>query len=316
MSGIPTASSLSSQPALAALDPRRQLQRVFAVLNHNPINFYGRALDQFGDPVDAAEVQGSVMYNTGARSGVTRAHTITDAQGYFQFTDLMGQDLGIGIKKERYEYHPEYSSFSFSYFEADHKRHEPDPKNPVVFGLWKKQGAEPLIHYDRVWRFPLTANPVKINLRSGKMDDEDPDIVVSVSRTPLQMRYGQRGFSWAAIVEVVDGGLIRVGSVDYYNVAPEWGYQSRFEHVQEAEDSHEAQLGRLKWTWSESMADHFYISSHQGRHFAHINLRIRPNSDHQEGDNEALVEAEVWLNPNGSRNLEFDPNQVIPLPRQ
>jgi hypothetical protein len=311
----PERASLSLS-ALQALDPRQRLKHVFEVLNHNPIEFYGRAVDQFGEPIGAAEVQGSVLYNTGVRSGVTGARTITDMQGNFQFTDLMGQDLGIGIQKEGYEYHPRHTSFSYSYFEADHKRHQPDRNNPVVFLLWKKQGAEPLIHYDRVWRFSLTASPVKINLRSGEIDDTDADLVISISRNPLRMRYGQRGFAWNAVVEVVDGGLVQAGLIDYYNLAPEAGYQLRFEHTQEAQDLHEAQVGRLKWTWKESVADDFFISSHRGENFAHVVLRIRPNSDHREGDNEALVEAEVWLNPNGSRNLEFDPTKVIRLPQK
>jgi hypothetical protein len=228
----------------------------------------------------------------------------------------MGQDLGIGIHKDGYEYHPKNSSFSFSYFEADHKRHRPDRNSPVVFVLWKKRESESLVHYRRVWRFPLSASPVKINLRSGEIDQEDPDIVVSVSRTPLRMRYGQRGFAWNAVVEIVDGGLVRAGPQDYYNLAPETGYQPRFEYAQEAQDLYAAQTGRQRWTWEEKVADDFFISSGQGRNFAHVVLSIWPNSDHNEGDNEGLVEAEVWLNPNGSRNLEFDPAKVIPLPRR
>lgn len=306
----------SSLVALEALNPRQQLKHVFEVLNHNPIEFYGRALDQFGEPVAAAEVQGSILYNTGVKSGVTRAQTTTDAQGNFQFTELVGQDLGIGIQKEGYEYRLRNSSFSYSYFEADHKRHQPDRSNPVVFVLWKKHGAEPLVHYYHVWRFPLNSSPVKINLRSGELDKEDADIVVSISRTPLQMRYGQQGFAWNASVDVVDGGLIRAGPLDYYNLAPESGYQPRFEHVQEAQDLSAAPTVRLKRAWEEKVADDFFISSRLGKDFAHVALQIWPNSDHNEGDNEALVEAEVWLNPNGSRNLEFDPAKVIPLPRK
>lgn len=307
--------SRSSLFTAETLSPRRQWKHVFEILNHNPIEFYGRAIDQFGEPVGAADVQGSVLYNTGVKSGVSRAQTITDAQGNFQFTNLVGQDLGIGIEKAGYEYHVSNSSFSFSYFEADHKRHQPDPSKPVVFVLWKKQGAEPLIHYDHVWRFPLSSSPVKINLRSGKMDEQDPDIIVSVSRNPVRMRYGYRGFAWSTSVEVVDGGLIRIGSLDYYNLAPESGYQPRFNHAQEAHDLYAFPAVQPKWSWDEKVADDFFISSHQGRNFAHVALKIWPNSDHQEGDNEALVEAEVWLNPNGSRNLEFDPEKVIPLPR-
>lgn len=124
--------------------PSPELRRTFETLNHNEIQFYGRAVDQFGEPVPAADVEGAVLVNTGSRGGQMRRQTTTDAQGYFQFGGFKGQDLGIGIKKEGYEYRRKSSSFSYSYFEADHKRHIPDPKNPVVFVLWKKQGLKRL----------------------------------------------------------------------------------------------------------------------------------------------------------------------------
>ncbi|HVT82669.1 MAG TPA: carboxypeptidase-like regulatory domain-containing protein [Phycisphaerae bacterium] len=296
--------------------PNVALREAFRILNHNPIEFYGQAIDQFGTPVADAEVTGSVLYNTGVSSGIKPLSTSTDAGGHFQLGGVDGQSLGVSLAKEGYQFHARSTLFWYSYFEADHKRHQPEKERPVVFTLWKKQGAEYLIHYSRTWRFPVNLAPIRLDLEKGEMGAPDSDLIVTIVRDPLRMRYGQRGFAWNAVVEVADGGLIRVGSLDYYNLAPESGYQPRFEHVQEAQDLREAQMGRLKWTWGESVADDFFVSSRRGKNFAHVTLRIWPNSDHQEGDNEALVDAEVWLNPNGSRNLEFDPGKVIPLPRK
>jgi hypothetical protein len=295
--------------------PSPELRRTFETLNHNAIVFYGRAVDQFGEPVVGADVRGTVLVNTGTRGGSRKAKTTTDGLGYFQFGDLVGQDIGIMIAKDGYEYRRKSSSFSYSYFEADHKRHIPDPKNPVVFVLWKKKGAETLVHYEKVWRFPLSGGPLRIDLTTGKVAERDADLVVTVSRTPLVMPYGTTGFAWQAAVDVTGGGLIRVGELDYYNAAPETGYEPRLQHMQEARSVREAQEGRIKWTWQEDVADTFFISCRDGRIFARVYLRIKPNSDHKEGDNEALVAAGVWLNPNGSRNLEFDPkNAITPKP--
>jgi hypothetical protein len=283
----------------------------FRPLNHNPIEFYGRALDQFGQPVVGADVVGSVIYNNGVTSGLTKAFTTTDTQGHFQFVKLEGQDIGIGISKEGYEYHQKNSSFSYSYFEADHKRHIPDPKTPVIFPLWKKQGAEALVHYEKTWRFPIIRGPIRINLITGDIDGKVADLVVSIVRVPLQMRYGERGFAWNASVDVLGGGLIRAGRRDYYNLAPESGYVPRFEYAQDAQSVRDAQAGKIKWTWVDGVSNDFFVSSRNGKNFARVTLRIRPNVDHKEGDNEALVAAEVWLNPTGSRNLEFDPLKVV-----
>jgi hypothetical protein len=306
------ATTANTTPTTSPLPPPTQkpsleLRKTFETLNHNEIVFYGRAVDQFGEPVPAADVEGIVLVNTGSRGGQVRRQTATDAQGYFQFGGLKGQDLGIGIRKEGYEYRRRESSFSYSYFEADHKRHIPDPKNPVVFVLWKKQGAEPLIHYEKVWRFPVNSGPVKIDLLKAKVGQPDADITVNVSRTPLTMPYGDRGFAWKVAMDVEGGGLVSAGEIDYYNQAPATGYEPHLEYVQEAQSIRAAQEGRITWTWRENVADTFYLTSRNGKNYARIELRIRPNSDRKEGDNEALIAAKVWLNPNGSRNLEFDP---------
>lgn len=302
--------STPAQPSTTQ-KPSRELKRTFEALNHNSIEFYGRALDQFGEPVVGADVTGSVLYNTGVKSGREVASTTTDTGGYFRFSKLAGQTLGIDFKKSGYEFNPRNTLFSYSYFEADHKRHIPDPKKPIIFTLWKKQGAEALVHYEKTWRFPITGGPIRINLETGNTGNQVADLVVSLARTPLQMRYGERGFAWNASVEVVGGGLIRVGQRDYYNLAPKTGYMPRFEYTQEAQSVRDAQAEKIKWTWVDGISDDFFVSSRDGKNFARVSLRIRANVDHKEGDNEALVAVGVWLNPNGSRNLEFDPAKAI-----
>ena len=125
------------------------------------------------------------------------------------------------------------------------------------------------------------------------------------------MRFGEQGFAWKTSVEVVGGGLIRAGERDYYNLAPESGYVPRFEFTQEAQSVRDAQAEKIKWTWTERLSDVFFVSSRDGKNFARVTLRIMANADRKEGDNIAAVRTVVWLNPNGSRNLEFDPKKVI-----
>lgn len=306
----PTATN-TSPSAPPTQKPSPELRKTFETLNHNEIEFFGRAVDQFWEPVPAAGVEGIVLVNTGSQGGQMSRQTTTDAQGYFQFGGIKGQDLGITLTKDGYEYRRRSSSFSYSYFEADHKRHIPDPKNPVVFVLWKKQGAEPLIHYEQVWRFPVNVGPVKIDLLKAKLGQQQADLTVNVSRSPLTMRYGERGFAWTVSIDVEGGGLVRAGETDYYNQAPADGYEPRLEYAQEAQSVRDAQDGRIKWTWREGVADNFYLTCRNGKSYARIELRVKSNSDRKEGDNEALIAAKVWLNPNGSRNLEFDPAKAI-----
>ena len=167
------------------------------------------------------------------------------------------------------------------------------------------------MHYDTDHDIPADGTPIRINLVTGQIGGQDADLVVTVSRTPLLLRYGEQGFAWTATVEVVDGGLMRAGQKDYYNLAPESGYVPRFEFTQGAQNVHAAQDEKIKWIWTRAVSDEFFISSRSGKNFARVSLRIMANADRKEGDNVAAVRTTVWLNPNGSRNLEFDPAKAI-----
>ena len=307
----------SSAPAPAQPEPpptqkpSPELRRTFETLNHNEIEFYGRAVDQFGEPVVAAEVKGVVIVNTGTRGGEMHRQTTTDAQGYFKFSGFKGQDLGMTISKDGYEYRRHDSSFSYSYFEADHTRHIPDAKNPVVFILWKKQGAEPLVNYSKTfWEVPADGSPVKIDLATGKLGGVNADLIITLQRTPLKMLSGARGYPWKVNIEVVGGGLIRAGERDYYNVAPEGGYVPRLELAQEAQSVRDAQEGRIKWSWQDRIAESFFIKSKDGSRYAFIRLSVQSNG-RADNDTTGSAGINVLLNPNASRNLEFDPAKVI-----
>lgn len=295
--------------------PSPELRRTFETLNHNEIEFYGRALDQFGEPVPAADVEGVVIVNTGTRGGEAQRRTTTDAQGYFQLGGFKGQDLGIALRKIGYEYSRQNSSFSYSYFEADHKRHIPDPKNPVIFVLWKKQGSEPLVNYSKTfWEIPASGTPVKIDLATGQLGGPKADLIVTLERTPLRMRFGERGYPWKVTIDVVGGGLVRAGQRDYYNLAPETGYEPRLEHVQAAQSVRYAQEGQIKWSWQDSVSEEIFVKSLDGTRYARVQLRIHANG-RDDNDTIGSVGMTVWLNPNGSRNLEFDPAKLIAVPR-
>ncbi len=85
--------SAATLPPPPTQKPSPELRKTFETLNHNEIVFYGRALDQFGEHVPAAGVEGMVLVNTGSRGGQMRRQTTTDAQVYFQFGGIKGQDL-------------------------------------------------------------------------------------------------------------------------------------------------------------------------------------------------------------------------------
>ena len=128
------------------------------------------------------------------------------------------------------------------------------------------------------------------------------------------MRFGERGYAWHAILEVEGGGLIQAGDQDYYNLAPATGYVPRYEHRQEQQSIDEAQSGKIKWTWRGETKETFYVKSKNRRYYARVGIGIHSRG-RNDNDTVGSLGLGVWLNPNGSRNLEFDPAKAITPPR-
>lgn len=310
----PASSSLPEAPPTQK--PSKGLLETFKTLNHNPIEFYGRVLDQYGEPVASASVEASVMVNTGTTGGVRKARTSTDAQGYFSFIDLAGQDLTMVISKPGYEFSTRTKLFSYTYFEADHKRHIPDPKNPVVFVLWKKQGAEPLVHYEwRSWKLPSDGTPLGVNLEKGKVAPNDLDLVVRFRRADGPSNIP--GYAWSAKIEVPQGGLILAPNLDFYNLAPADGYVSTFEFTQPSYDQIQSLPQGEQKPWQGGAELMCWIKIRDGNQFGRVRLRLHPpNEKLADGRFEpAGFAVEAWINPSGSRNLEYEYAKEIRPPR-
>lgn len=308
--------SSSTLEAPPTQKPSKGLLDSFRTLNHNPIEFYGRVVDQYGEPVASAEVEASVMVNTGTTGGVRKARTNTDGQGYFSFTDLSGQDLTMVISKSGYEFSTRTKLFSYTYFEADHKRHIPDTTNPVVFVMWKKQGAEPLVHYE--WRrFKISADgtPLGVNIEKGKAALNEPDLVVRFRRADGPSNIP--GYAWSAQIEVPKGGLALAPDLDFYNLAPADGYVSAFEFTQPSYAQIKALPQEEQKPWQGSSELMFWIKIRDGQQFGRVRLRLHPpNEKLADGLFEpAGVAIEAWINPSGSRNLEYDRAKETRPPR-
>jgi len=105
--------------------------------------FYGRVLDQYGQPVVKAKITaGKEYFNTFSMRfiGVETVKTETDAAGNFTFTGLLIKKLYIrSIAKRCYEAAPETCSRSYSYDEGGNgPLFRPVSDKPVVFVLNKK----------------------------------------------------------------------------------------------------------------------------------------------------------------------------------
>ena len=264
---------------------------VVAISNTTPINVYGKIVDQYGQPVAQAEIQGGVLINVGLEnSGEKKNSTVTDAQGRFQFTGLQGVRFGFIPKKEGYVFD----------LKADLKwwdKYKPDPNNPAVFTMWKLQGTEPMVHAKQTNRMLSngqgTVFTVALNPWTGKIDGAG-ELSVTLTRSVATVRRGVDRYDWEVKIEMRGGGLVE--TLDpYKNMAADTGYQPVLYFTQKAGDP----------KWTASLYKDFYVQTAQGR-YGRVSLDLPTDSDRPDrGFGTGLI-LEAWLNPSGSRNLEFD----------
>ena len=214
----------------AGCGPKSKAQRmseVLALASQTPITFYGKVVDQHGKPVVGAQVRGNAEMVKHWMGQEWDTHfTATDADGRFQFTGLHGQSLVVSPAKEGYEY--KSNNVSYEYAMAPEKElHHPDPSTPVVFKMWKQQGAEPLVKGKKFFGIKGDGTPFTINLASGLKSEgrgTDGDLVVSI-RQPANITAGQN-FDWSFTIEAIGGGVVQAAETQYANEAPEDGYQA------------------------------------------------------------------------------------------
>src|SRR5438093_12027508 len=97
--------------------------------------------------------------------------TTTDNDGRFQFTGLHGQEFVVSPSKEGYDSKESSRNFAYSVLTPEKERHRPDPAAPVVFKMWKQQGAEFLISGDKFFGIKADGKPFTIDLVKGRKSE-------------------------------------------------------------------------------------------------------------------------------------------------
>ena len=272
------------------------MSEVLALTSQTPITFYGKVVDQHGNPVVGAQVRGNAEMVKRWMSQEWDTHfTTTDIGGRFRFTGLHGQSLVVSPAKEGYEYKSNHVAYEYAMV-SEKDLHHPDPSAPVVFTMWKQQGPEPLVHFDYARAaLPVNGTPISFDLLTGKKLPAGGDLVLTLERQPEHIQRGQR-FDWKAILEVPSGGVAEVGDA-YPNEAPADGYDAQFVIDMPANSK----------DWQSSVTRNFYVKARGGKLYARITLRI--TADYEPPPTGVTMEA--FVNPSGSRNLEYDPLKTV-----
>lgn len=249
-----------------------------------PLEFYGKIVDQFSEPVAGGTVR--IAWTAVDDSHATEI--LSNSEGLFQFTGVNGKGLDISVRKAGYL--PtrnagggfEYASFSDDMF------HVPDIKNPVVFRLQKLIGAEPMLKFITNAEVDVGRSPVVLNVETGKLG-ADGDLSFSI----LTGAKGQFGPDFTITITAVNGAAFVSSEEEFMSNAPEAGYQTAavFHKQSSAPNYNRVQPYRL------------YVKTRSGK-YAAVTGEITIHEGLSDG--KAGFHAIIYHNPSGSRNLEFD----------
>lgn len=272
----------------------------FAAAHLTPILFYGKTVDQNGDPVPDAEVEYSgnnIPWGSAARS-----KTKTDAKGEFCINSV-GISLSVNVSKENYrslyrrsDVPPTeaagdpFSSESFYYAKQFASLvHQPDKNNPVIFTLLKPGVLEPLITLPRKdLVMEKNGSPIRVQLNPN-----NPKTVIEMQCwTDDKAPNAERHYDWHFKIRVPSGGLEeRVTEIAF--VAPPTGYEERsFDYSMKKELPGNQ--------WRDEVAKSFFVRFEDDT-YAILDVNMISGGGHF-----AVVSSRLNPKP-GSRNLETAP---------
>jgi len=286
------AAKIRASPELETAARRTQIaaeKKIWDAGLATPIRFYGKVVDEKGIPISEANVH--VSMHDHLLEGYSKKELLSDKDGLFTVSGH-GLGLGVMVSKGGY-YHLKESDGTFGYAEgAGTGAPHPDPSNPAIFVLRKMGTAAPLVRVKGDFRIPKNGTPVLVDLGTGRATGGSNQAIKvecwtndqKVTNPNLNIPY-----DWRCQLTVPGGGVVkREGQFDF--VAPEGGYQP----VDEIDMP--ASLGTK---WRSQVTRDYFVKLGNGE-FARLNFMMTAGGDH-------FFSITSYLNPSGSKNLEYDP---------
>lgn len=257
-------------------------QQIIAEKNSRSQDFYGKAVDQYGQPVPDAEVSGALIIETDEGFNTEPHTTKTDLDGLFEFTGLHGADLNVKIKKDGYKLGDRGEGRQGAIGGIS------NPNNRAIFTMWKIHGAEPLVGSTIEAAVPYDGTSAVFDMATGK-ESSNGDLKVTLSRFPQQLKRGLvHPYDWRFKIELLNGGLLEERD-PYPYWAPDNGYQPSFEF----------EINSNSIPWMNQSEENFYIKNTQGQYgLMKFIIYSAPTP--------AGVHINITINPSGSQNLEPD----------
>ena len=211
--------------------------------------FWGKVVDQDGEALPNVKVTATVrrweLYGLSAVGRFKEYEVLTDAAGNFKILDAHGDLLQVeSLAKSGYRQMP-VDLRAFGFGPETFEKRDPVPDSPVVFRMLNTQigASEGVRGFAYEGPIRVDGTPILIDvLRSVSVQgtDELGHIRLRLTRSEDRSSAGDPASGWKLRVEMVDGGLRLVGSMQAYlhhtdlflmYKAPEDGYFSEKEMV-------------------------------------------------------------------------------------
>jgi hypothetical protein len=254
-------------------------------------------VDQDGNPLPQTRVKWSVAYNDGTMSGHKNGEVATDSTGHFSITGQKGKSLSVIPDRQGYKFIATNGGGIYSQMWPASERHAPNRRMPEILTLWKLQGAESLIKFDKLFIFPTNADSIRIGLTTGEQVAEGGDLKVTIQKNPGEATKSNPQ-DWSLIVEPLDGGIREVSLAEFRNTlqAPAQGYVPRYESKMEA----------LNPAWTDIVSVFAFVQARGGQ----VNSKLQLSAYLQAGSRGFGVQINALTNPNNSGNWEEDPSKI------
>lgn len=245
-----------------------------------PQNFYGKVIDQNGDPVVGVEITaGNEGLDTTGRVWPQTFRAQSDLDGLFEITGKIGTPIGVRLSKSGYLWGLRGEGYKAPAGGAS------SPADRVILTMWKLHGAEPLVGSGLDAKIAFDGSSTRFDIMTGK-ESADGDLQITLLRSPLGVRRGRDIFDWTVKIEILGGGILPEND-PYPYWTPGNGYQSSFEF----------NMSSNNIPWSSSFQGNFYIKNARGQYGrmqANVYAALTP----------ARIQFGFTINPSGSQNLE------------
>lgn len=282
-------------------EPDYNAIKIFGLAFMKPFSFWGKVLDEKGNPVSGANVLWEASNNPNPNGSGSEGKTMSDANGIFVIKNH-GIGLFVKVAKDGYYEMPTEANNRGSYggFSNTPKLGASDSpmgteQEPAIFILKRKGLPIGLIKVEHTIDFSTKGAPVGINLKNGNptapgQGDIQVECWAHVEGIDISI-YNR--YDWRCRVSVPGGGLVeRTNSLEF--TAPISDYQALDQIEMPSRDE--------KW---DSQAVKEYFCKLANGCYARFELRIVTGAH-------KFLKIESYMNPQpGSRNLEYDPAKKI-----